>query len=90
MTPARRTDLVTRLVEGEVVILDRAAGKVHQLNPSAGCVWNNCDGFSSVDSIAERLAASFDVPAETALRDVETLVKELVGLGLLHVEHNQL
>ena len=86
MMPLRRTDLMTRLIEGEVVILDREAGKVHQLNPTAGCVWNNCDGLSSVRTIAERLAASFDVAPETALRDVEAVLQELKGLGLLHVE----
>lgn len=88
MMPLRRTDLMTRLIEGEVVILDREAGKVHQLNPTAGYVWNNCDGSSTVGSIAERLAASFDVAPEMALRDVEALVQELKGLGLLHVDHN--
>ncbi|MGE5240747.1 MAG: PqqD family protein [Bacteroidota bacterium] len=86
MIPLRRTDLITRLIEGEVVILDREAGKVHQLNPTASCVWNSCDGSSSVGSIAERLAATFDVAPEAALRDVEVLVRELESLGLLRVE----
>ncbi len=87
MIPLRRPDLMTRLIEGEVVILDREAGKVHQLNPTASCIWNNCDGSSSVGLIAERLAAMFDVAPEAALRDVEVLVGELQGLGLLYVEH---
>jgi hypothetical protein len=78
---------MTRLIEGEVVILDREAGKVHQLNPAAGCVWNNCDGSSTVGSIAERLTEAFDVAPETALRDVEAVLQELQGLGLLHVEY---
>jgi len=87
MIPLRRPGLLTRLIEGEVVILDREAEKVHQLNPTASCIWNNCDGSSSVDSIAQRLAASFDVTPEMALRDVEAILRELHGLGLLHVEH---
>lgn len=77
---------MTRLIEGEIVILDREGGKVHQLNPVASCIWNSCDGSSSVDSIAERLVASFDVAPEKALRDVEALLQELQGLGLLHIE----
>ncbi|HSD96019.1 MAG TPA: PqqD family protein [Sulfuricaulis sp.] len=78
---------MTRLIEGEIVILDREGGKVHQLNPVASCIWNSCDGSSSVDSIAERLVASFDVAPEKALRDVEALLQELQGLGLLHIGH---
>jgi hypothetical protein len=85
MIPQRRPDLMTHLIEGEVVILDREGGKVHQLNPTAGCVWNSCDGTSTVGSIAERLAATFDVAPEKALRDVEALLQELQGLGLLHI-----
>ena len=78
---------MTRLIEGEIVILDREGGKVHQLNPVASCIWNSCDGSSSVDSIAERLVANFDVAPEKALRDVEALLQELQGLGLLHIDH---
>jgi len=87
MIPQRRPDLMTRLIEGETVILDREAGKVHQLNPVASCIWNSCDGSSSVDSIAERLVASFDVTPQTALRDVEAMLQEFQGLGLLHIEY---
>lgn len=84
--PRRRSNLVTRQIEGEVVILDREAGKVHQLNPTAGSVWNSCDGSSSARSIAERLAASFCVNPDMALRDVEMLLQEFQRLGLLHIE----
>jgi hypothetical protein len=86
MIPQRRPDLMTRLIEGEIVILDREAGKVHQLNPVASCIWNSCDGSSSVDSIAEHLVASFDVTPETARRDVEVMLQEFQELGLLHIE----
>jgi len=70
-----------------MVILDRGGGKIHQLNPTASCVWDSCDGATSAVSIAERLAASYDVAPETALHDVETIVQQLYGLGLLYVEH---
>lgn len=79
---------MTRLIEGEVVILDRAAGVVHQLNATAGRVWSSCDGTASTQAIAEQLVADYEVALETALRDVETTIGRLQALGLLDFEHN--
>ena len=63
--------------------MDREGGKVHQLNTVASIVWDRCDGSSSIQAIVDRLVAEFDVEREAALKDVEALLQEFVGLGLL-------
>jgi hypothetical protein len=78
----RRPDLVTRLVNGEVIILDRAAGNVHQLNATASHVWNECDGTRSAADIAAGMAARFDVSSDVILRDVLTIIADFRQLGL--------
>jgi hypothetical protein len=83
MLPTRRPNVVTRVIEGETVILDRVAGKVHQLNAAASCIWSHCDGVSSTNEIAVRLAASFKITQERALADVERVLGELQQLELL-------
>jgi hypothetical protein len=83
MLPTRRADLVSREVEGEVVILDRATGHVHRLNPTASFIWNQCDGASTPAEIAARLATSFDRTPEHVLGDVTTTLADLTRLGLL-------
>lgn len=81
--PTRRPDLVTRIIDNETVILDQAAGKVHQLNAAASCVWSNCDGTRSQADIAARLAATFEISEERALLDAQKALGELQQLGLL-------
>ena len=70
-------------VEGDVVILDRMAGYVHQLNVTAGHIWSACDGHHSVDEIAASLRASFaDAPQDLHDAVVRTL-SDFEKLGLL-------
>jgi hypothetical protein len=83
MLPTRRADLVRRVVDGEVVILDRATGNIHRLNATASFIWNQCDGTSTPADIAARLAASFDRAPEHVLGDVMTALADLERLGLL-------
>lgn len=81
--PKRRVDVNVRMVDGEVVVLDRQSDLIHQLNHTASYIWDRCDGHSTVAEIAQQLAAAFDVDAHTAVQDVETTIRQLHGLGLL-------
>ena len=81
--PKRRTDVNARMVDGEVVVLDRQAGLIHQLNQTASYIWDRCDGQSTVAEIANQLAAAFDVDANTAVHDVATAIMQLHRLGLI-------
>jgi hypothetical protein len=78
-----RSDLITRTIEGEVVILDRTAGQVHQLNPTASCIWESCDGTRTAAEIAVRLAERFDDTPGNLLSDVIGILKQLEQRGLL-------
>jgi hypothetical protein len=81
--PKRRSDVNVRVVDGEVVILDRQAELIHQLNHTASYIWDRCDGHSTAAEIATQLVTAFDVDASTAIHDVATTVSQLYRLGLL-------
>ena len=78
-----RTDLVTKEVDGEMVILDQEKNLIHTLNPTARFVWNALQRNESAPDIAVSLAASFDVDSETAQIDVNTLLHRFLDLRLL-------
>jgi hypothetical protein len=78
-----RPDLKARTVEGETVLLDRAGGRVHQLNATASFVWSKLDGRTSADDVAAAVAEAFDVEPETAARDVNALLEQFRTLNLL-------
>ena len=78
-----RPDLAIENADGEFIILDKAAGRVHQLNSSASFVWNGlCDGLAT-DKIALKLSEAFDVEPEIALSDVEAILAQFEGLALV-------
>lgn len=81
--PKRRETLSCREVNEEMVILDRSAGHVHQLNTTATFIWQRCDGEHSTEDISRELAKVFEVDATTLDRDVEEALRQLAALGLL-------
>jgi hypothetical protein len=81
--PRRRRDLVTRLVDSELVILDRRTNHIHQLNETAARVWSLCDGRRTPSEIGWRLAQIFKVEAETAVPDVRRIIRRFERTGLL-------
>jgi hypothetical protein len=81
--PRRRSDVAVRDVDGDTVVLDRTAEKIHRLNSTAGFIWQRCDGRRTVGDIAEELAGAFEVVPEVAHEAVVTAIRQLDGLGLL-------
>ena len=81
--PNRRTEFEERVVEGEMVVMDKESEQIHQLNQTASFIWQLCDGDHDRQQIAEKLAAAFEVDAETAEADVTETLNKLEEIGLL-------
>lgn len=69
-----------RASDGLVVV---AAGRVHQLNPSAAEIWRACDGVTPVGALVERLAGRFGVDPSVIRADVRHALAEFVDQGLV-------
>jgi hypothetical protein len=80
-----RAELACRIVEGEVVILDKQSGKIHQLNSTASFVWNRLDGHTPLPAIVSDMVREFDVEFEIARADVARVVADLVRLELVAI-----
>ena len=81
--PTRRAEFEERIVEGEMVVMDKESEQIHQLNQTASLIWQLCDGEHDQQQIAEELAATFEVDTETAQHDVADTLKKLEEIGLL-------
>jgi hypothetical protein len=81
--PNHRTDVNVRIVDGELVVLDRHKGLIHQLNQTASYIWERCDGRSTAADIAKQLVKEFGVSVETAEADAQGFVEQLHALDLL-------
>lgn len=81
--PRKCSNIVTRDIEGETVVLNQSLGQVHQLNATASYVWHRCDGQTTIEQIIDLVSREYGVPAVEIGEDianiiVEFAVKELV------------
>ena len=83
MDQRHRPDLSSRIVDGEVVVLDHENEKIHQLNATASFVWSRLDGTLSMRGIAKALMEHFEVTEQRALADVKRIVQEFENLQLV-------
>ena len=58
MPRARRSRLVVRKLDDEVLVYDLERQEAHCLNPSAAAIWKACDGRRTVAEIAARAGES--------------------------------
>ena len=78
-----RADLAVESADGELIILDKGGGEVHQLNQTAALIWGGLSEGLPLDQIAVQLAGTFEIEQETAISDVKSAVAQFVELGLL-------
>ena len=72
-----------RIVDGEAVIVLPEEGTAHILNETGARIWELADGSKNISEIAEIICREFDVPLETALRDINEFMEKLVEKKML-------
>ena len=77
-------DVVWRLVEGEVVLLNVMSGQYYSLDAVGSRVWELIpqDGVA-MGPVCARLAQEFDAPVERIQQDVDTLMGHLLAVDLI-------
>jgi hypothetical protein len=78
-----RKGVQSRLVEGELVVLDREHDLIHQLNKTATFIWQYCDGQRSAADIANAVCENFEVDEPTAIKEVIETLERLRDLDLV-------
>jgi hypothetical protein len=74
--------LMVREAQGEVVVLDVATNRIHQLNSTAALAWRMCAGTTTARAVALALASDYEVEHDVALRDAQDVLEQMVALGL--------
>jgi hypothetical protein len=82
VVPIRSTDVVSRVMDGEAVLVHPRQGKVRVLNRVGARVWELADGQRTVGDLARAISGEYDVDAERALGDVTVFCEDLVARGL--------
>ena len=78
---ARSEDILVRELDGDFIVYDEDAGRAHELNGAAACVWRHCDGETPVSGLAAALGAETELPADEEV--VHLALVQLSKAGLL-------
>ena len=76
-------DVLFQQLQGEVVLLNMASQRYFGLNEVGARMWQLLLESGNVDTVTDRLRETYDADPLTLRADLERLVGELVGAGLL-------
>lgn len=80
---ARAEDLHWQLVDDEVVILDLRTSRYLSLNRAGARLWPLLVAGTTRERLAQELVDAHQIDREVARRDVDRLVGQLAGAGVL-------
>lgn len=79
-----RANLSTQDIDGELVILDKDNGQIHQLNPVASTIWQHIEAGLDIKAISEQLTQCYDIDEATAKADLDKVLQQFKELKLLN------
>jgi hypothetical protein len=83
---ARNPKAAARGLGGEMMIMAERDSTLFTLNQTATILWQFADGTTPLDEIVNaRICSEFEVAPVEALKDAETLARELAGHGILQI-----
>jgi coenzyme PQQ synthesis protein D (PqqD) len=72
---ARREGIISKEVDGELLVYDLERDKAHCLNLTAALVWKNCNGRRSIPELARVLSKELDTAIDEAV--IQLAIKQL-------------
>jgi hypothetical protein len=75
-------EVLSRELDGEMVLLDLRSGRYFGLNATAARVWEMLKAQMPEDTMVQALVDEFDVTDDRARADIEAFVTVLVDRGL--------
>jgi hypothetical protein len=87
--PVKSEDIVSREIEGELLIVPIASGigdmedELYTLNETGREIWNLIDGKRTLDAIATDLSSRYETQKDEITRDVIGITSELVDRRIL-------
>jgi hypothetical protein len=81
----RREGVIAEPLMQETVVLNLDSNAYVRLNPTGRWVWERLEAPQTLDSLAQGLAAEFEIEERRALADVTEFVRGLLERGLVEL-----
>jgi hypothetical protein len=83
---ARNPRVAARSLDGEMMIMSGRDSTLFTLNKTATILWQAADGATPLEEIVQqKICSEFEIEPGEALRDAETLARDLASHGILHI-----
>jgi len=81
--PTKTHRYMVKDLADELLLYNAEGQKMHVLNATTREIYLHCDGHHSVDDLARRLAAEFEVDVATAKKDTIEVLEQLIDLEVV-------
>ena len=83
---ARNPRVAARSLDGEMMIMSGRDSTLFTLNKTATILWQAADGATPLEQIVQqKICSEFEIEPGEALRDAETLARDLASHGILQI-----
>jgi hypothetical protein len=83
---ARNPRVAARSLDGEMMIMSGRDSTLFTLNKTATILWQAADGATPLEQIVQqKICTEFEIEPGEALRDAETLARDLASHGILQI-----
>ena len=83
---ARNPRVAARSLDGEMMIMSGRDSTLFTLNKTATILWQAADGATPLEQIVQQqICTEFEIEPGEALRDAETLARDLASHGILQI-----
>lgn len=83
---ARHPRVAARSLDGEMMVMSGRDSTLFTLNKTATILWQAADGATPLEQIVQqKICTEFEVEPAEALRDAETLARDLAKHGILQI-----
>ena len=83
---ARNPRVAARSLDGEMMIMSGRDSTLFTLNKTATILWQAADGSTPLELIVQqKICTEFEVEPGEALRDAETVARDLASHGVLQI-----
>jgi hypothetical protein len=85
-----RDDVVSKVIEGEAIVINLSNGIYYSMDGVAGLIWNLIAEVRSLDEILGAIMARYDVTRSQAESDVNHLVAQLLEEKLIEASDEEM
>lgn len=81
----RNSEILWRIIEDKVVLLDMDEARTIILNEVGSCIWIELEAEKEINELIIKVTAGFDIDEETARKDVSTFIDDMIKRDLIKV-----